>query len=41
MDANELYWKIDEEDISDEEKRDIYFNELSEQNDYEEWCDSF
>jgi len=35
-----LYWKIDDEnDLSDEEKREIYFNELDVIEDEERWQD--
>ena len=42
MKNEELYWKIDEEEeLSDEEKRETYFAELANQEAKEEWEDSF
>ena len=40
MDRGELYNRIDEEDdMSDEEKREAYFNEIDEQRAEEDWQD--
>ena len=40
MDREKLYNRIDEEDgMSDEEKREAYFDEIAEQEAEEEWQD--
>ncbi len=38
----ELYYKIDnDEEMSDQEKRETYFSEIQADQDYQEWCDQF